>query len=323
MFLLISVFAGFSEPNRNWAVSLRRASQAYAGAISAENSETADILEIPVYERYAESLDAAGASDETEYISSHDYVMTNIYANSPMSEYIALQLVNRSEEFSLKDFPEAADIPALLDALTEAYYQNNANIGGVELNQIMCDFNTLTLQIPYALSADEQRLLQEDIAIEAGSVLSRITTLGMSDYQKAEAINNYLCESSVYDIDAKADLLNLPSGKIISDTYKYSQTAYGVLINHRGVCQSYAEAFKVLANRAGLSSIVVTGVLNGTGPHAWNRVYADGRWFTLDATNNGVTGDTNKFFNLSAEAAAEYFTEDDRYILDSALGLFR
>ncbi|MDR1558144.1 MAG: hypothetical protein LBS84_00340 [Clostridiales bacterium] len=317
-FILTTEFGGFSAPSVYLANDSRRI---YQAGVDAEIGQTGYIFEVPVYEN-ADTPDNGGVYAEIGYISARDRIMADIYANSALSEYIAQQFVSHAEEFSLKDFPEAADISILLDALTEAYYQNNAYIGGIELNQIMCDFNTLTLRIPYVLSADEQRLLQEDIMAEAGLIVNRIITPGMSDYQKAEAINTYLCESAAFDLDAKADLLNLPRGRMISDTYKHSQTAYGVLINRRGICQSFAEAFKVLAGRAGLTSIVVTGVLIGYGSHAWNRANADGRWFTLDVTNNAMSGDVNKFFNLSDEAAAEYFTEDDQYALDSEKNRF-
>ena len=45
-----------------------------------------------------------------------------------------------------------------------------------------------------------------------------------------------------------------------------SFTPYGVLLNKTGVCSSYAGAFKLLAQQAGLECIVVTGNLDSELP---------------------------------------------------------
>jgi len=76
------------------------------------------------------------------YINYKDRITSAIYSNSPLSEYLASQFVNHAEEFSLSKYPEVLDSTVLLDAVCEAYYQNNAYIGGIELNQIKCNFNT-------------------------------------------------------------------------------------------------------------------------------------------------------------------------------------
>ena len=271
---------------------------------------------------YAFENPAYSAPATVTYINAYDYIISDIYANSGLSRYIALQFINHAEEFSLSGFPEAADVNILIDALCEAYYQNNAYIGGIELNQIMFDFSSLTIRIPYALTGEEQKQLQEYVITKANTVTGQIIAPGMSDFQKSEAINNYLCQTSEYDQTAKEALLSMPRGKMISDTHKYSQTAYGVLADGLGICQSFAEAFKVLASRAGLKSIVVTGVINGIGGHEWNRVYIDGQWYTLDVSNNANLH-MNKFLNISDEIAQIYFTEDNRHVLDSELYRFK
>jgi len=253
----------------------------------------------------------------------YEQVRSDIYSNSPLSKFFALQFINHIEEFSVVDFPEAMDISTMLDALCEAYYQNNVYIGGIELNQIMYDFHSMTLKIPYALSSAEQRKLQEEITAKANSIIAQIITESMSDYQKAAAINNYLCKNAKFDSAAKEALLSIQNGTMISNTYKYSQTAYGVLINQRGICQSYAEAFKLLAGKAGLTSIVVTGILNGSGSHMWNRVYANGWWLTLDVTNSGRSVNPDEFFDMSQVKTSVYYTEDKLYLLDSMLSVYR
>ena len=59
----------------------------------------------------------------------------------------------------------------------------------------------------------------------------------------------------------------------------------GILCEGKGVCQSYAYAFDVLADLSGLESIMVTGTLSNGG-HAWNAVKISGNWCMVDVTNN-------------------------------------
>ena len=64
------------------------------------------------------------------------------------------------------------------------------------------------------------------------------------------------------------------------------------------MCASYSAAFKLLADSAGLESIVVTGYLDGSVPHAWNKVKLDDEWYIVDATNNDNEMITNALLNL-------------------------
>ena len=105
----------------------------------------------------------------------------------------------------------------------------------------------------------------------------------------------------------------------VDEKFNDSFTAYGVLINHVGVCASYSAAFKLLADAAELDSIVVTGYLDGNLPHAWNKVMLDGQWNIVDATNNDNEVIQNALFNLSDSAAYATLVEDDRFVLDTSL----
>ena len=101
--------------------------------------------------------------------------------------------------------------------------------------------------------------------------------------------------------------------------YNDSFTAYGILINGKGVCAGYSAAFKLLADAAGLENIVVTGYLDGSLPHAWNKVKIDGEWYIIDTTNNDNDVIPNALFNLSDSAAWSALTEDDEFVMDSCV----
>lgn len=104
-------------------------------------------------------------------------------------------------------------------------------------------------------------------------------TNDMSDYDKAVAINNYVCQTLSYE-----DLLN-------GDTPE--KITWECLIKGKANCQGYAQAFDCLCSMAGIGSNCVYG--EGTTPdgvvlHAWNYVYADGTKYWVDVCWNDSTG---------------------------------
>lgn len=82
-------------------------------------------------------------------------------------------------------------------------------------------------------------------------------------------------------------------------------TAYGIMINHTGVCESYAESFQVLCNAVG---IPCTRISNDT--HAWSAVKLGGKWYQCDVTfDDPVGGAPNNayhmYFNLTDAQMAD------------------
>ena len=106
-------------------------------------------------------------------------------------------------------------------------------------------------------------------------ILSRLTP-DMSDLTKELIIHDYIVRNAHYDYDT------YEKG---SDTH-IPYTAYGILVEGKGVCQGYAEATNILLNLSGIESIIVGGSANNGqwGGHAWNIVKIDGNYFHLDTT---------------------------------------
>ena len=146
----------------------------------------------------------------------------------------------------------------------------------------------------------------------------KIITEDMTELEKELAINQYLCDTAEYDMDALENAEEKEFADVDAE-FNDSFTPYGVLLNKKGVCSSYAGAFKLLADEAGLESIVVTGYLEGDLPHAWNKVKIDGQWQIVDSTNNDNELIFNALFNLPDDAAKKVLVEDARYVLDDRL----
>jgi len=254
--------------------------------------------------RFAEDTVASYLRDDFE-----------IFAHSRLSAFLALQMLNSQIRVNLDDFPEASDHEYLVEAWFEAVLQNPLILGarGMQLCQ-----RTGDLLITYDQDTATQRRQQNAIIERVNEIIDQIITPEMTGLEIQTAINYFLIESTTYDYGALENAASNNFTHVDSEFFD-SFTAYGILIHGVGVCSGYADAFTLLARRAGLESVIVTGFLQGSLPHAWNRVNINGQWYTLDVTNNNNQFFPNAFFNLSDQEAAILLTEDDQWMLNREL----
>lgn len=100
-------------------------------------------------------------------------------------------------------------------------------------------------------------------------------------------INDALCAMAEYDYEALESFeLTDANGETVP-----AHDATGVLLNGRGVCESYTSAMRICLEIMGVENHVVT---NMEGNHIWNRVKVDGKWYHLDVTWND--GCQNMYF---------------------------
>ncbi|MCM1119378.1 MAG: hypothetical protein NC543_08465 [bacterium] len=238
-----------------------------------------------------------------------------VTANSAMSEYVARQMLMTSETIDLSSFPEAADVNKIKDAFFEAQYQNPLVLG-VQGGSI--DNNNRILYVNYDFDRNTTAARQQEIKDRVDEIVRSIITADMTELDKEMAINAYLCDHAQYDNAALENAEKYNFMAVDADFYD-SFTAYGVLVDGVGVCASYSAAFKLLADAVGLESIVVTGYLEGSVPHAWNKVRIDGNWYIVDATNNDNELIANALLNLSDDAAYGTLVENESFVLDNSL----
>ena len=113
---------------------------------------------------------------------------------------------------------------------------------------------------------------------------------GTTVYEKVKSIHDYICKLNKYD-------KNSP----------HPHSAYGALIDHRSVCEGYAEAFKLFCDVNGIPCIIVSG--KTTEAHMWNYVKMDdGKWYALDATwdDDDKTGKPKTTYFLVGSKNAKY-----------------
>jgi len=111
----------------------------------------------------------------------------------------------------------------------------------------------------------------------ADEIIKEIILPEYNDFERALAIHDYIVLHSKYDWDS------FISGTIPPESY----TAYGILNLGVGVCAGYAEAVKLLLDKAGVENIIISGRAegpNGWDNHAWNLVKIKGDWYHMDTT---------------------------------------
>ncbi len=250
---------------------------------------------------------------DQEYIDMPDIPIT---ASNSLSAYLASQMLLGKTSISLNDFTEASNVEYLSDCIFEAVYQNPLILN---TKSFRLDYETNSLLVEYqSIDASTMAAKQKEIMEAVAKITNQIITEGMSDLEKETAINTYICDTAEYD-DAACEHAMANNMTIVDPKYLDSFNPYGILINKVGVCASYAASFKLLADAADIETIVVTGKLNGTIPHAWNRVKIENEWYSVDSTNNDNESIPNALFNLSDEEASSVLVEDVDFVCDNTL----
>jgi hypothetical protein len=119
--------------------------------------------------------------------------------------------------------------------------------------------------------------------------ISECITAGMSDYEKAVAVNDYLCNLMSYDY-----------------TYTHRST-FDALAYGTGVCQGYANAYQKMMNALGIQTDFIGGYgWNGQewASHGWNRVLIDGQYYYVDSCWNDSLG-YNKYLLMDYDTFSQ------------------
>lgn len=143
-----------------------------------------------------------------------------------------------------------------------------------------------------SLLTDTEKTVLQKIKHIANSILNT----SMSQYDKARTIHDYLISTSSYDFE------NYQRNSIPDVSY----TPYGILFEHKAVCQAYAETFMIFMTLIGIESYMVVGKLNSCSDiasdnHAWNIVKINGKYGHVDVTSD------NPFYKNNVSPLQRYF----------------
>ena len=167
-----------------------------------------------------------------------------------------------------------------IDAFWEAQRQS-CYLYGDQSVSVTVGSDTVTITRNPYYDLETELSMRETVEAEAEKVLDQILYDGMSDYEKARAIYDYVRQTSTYDWDAYNAIVGDDCHGNVSKWAK-AVSAYGVLIDGKSVCQGDAQAYTLLARKAGLTTMMATGTMQNGGGHAWNRVWCNSQWYEVD-----------------------------------------
>ena len=124
----------------------------------------------------------------------------------------------------------------------------------------------------------------------ADEILSQITDGSMTDYEKAQAIYEWVVKRMIYT-----------AGDFPRDLYLGAHACY---TRGAGDCYVYMAGVRVLLDRAGIPNVQVQRH-GGSTEHYWNLVDAGDGWRHVDACANSTVPDAERFM-FSEEQAREY-----------------
>lgn len=252
---------------------------------------------------------------KTKTIPNVDYPVNG---STKLVRYIAANIMAGNYTMDVKSYYTDPTVD-IWDATMEAIEQNpyvGVNSGYLKSYYL----NDTILSLYYSgITKSEMKKRQQDLFTKAKLVASTVTTPTMSDRDKALAINKWLVENATYDYDALATIREVNLSGDASKYYTnfpYAWNGLGTAVYVKGVCASYADAFKAISDSAGLKTITVTGTVTATGTqHAWNKSFIDGKWQVIDVTwNDSNDGTYTKYFGITDAAAAR--VEDETFMVD-------
>lgn len=139
-------------------------------------------------------------------------------------------------------------------------------------------------------SADAKiTVTQEMLDGVTSAILSKITTAGMSKYEQARAIYNYVNQHIIY--------------VSTSDKSDWVRGAYLGLTRGKGDCYNYWAASKALLTAAGIDNLDLTRV-GGATQHFWNLVNVGNGWYHFDTCWHPSGYPLDSFMLTEAEVRA-------------------
>ncbi len=186
---------------------------------------------------------------------------------------------NLDEEIDLTDIDITYDqfytyvVPEyfnILDRYPQIFY-HDASAG--------CSENYMILYPRYYYEIEDIPQYIEAFNDAVSDIVSVIDPKNMSDIDIALALHDYLVLNAEYDVDT---YVNSDTGN------RESFTAYGILVNKKGVCTSYTLAYHQLLNQFDIENHPVT---SSEISHAWSMIKIGEDYFHVDVTHDDPVTD--------------------------------
>lgn len=200
----------------------------------------------------------------------YDQIYEN--ANSQKADIVLCEKLNQEDT---KNVMTAVynDHPELFWLNTDYSY---AYTGGGTVVSVTLQFNE---------TKDDLMTSRSKFLDAAGNIINGASGLS-SDLEKEKYV--YKALENLVEYDEKADM---------------NQSAYSALVNKKSVCAGYSRAFQYIMMQLNIPCYFCSGYANG-GPHAWNIVKIDGKFYNADLSWDDSLGEASKsisytYFNLT------------------------
>lgn len=241
--------------------------------------------------------DGQGEEAEVPALDSAYYIQ----ADSAAKEWLALNLIAGREKIYIGDFPELTEPDGLRRIFYQVYYQNPYVFG---IEAFGCDYHSLTLEVTYLYSQRERERMRREMTEAAKKVTEEEGFFSLGEEERLKKLYDWLEGHSKYDREAFSITSGAGYRKNGAETHEYAHNAYGVLVLGKGMCQAYADAFLLLCHISGIEAAAVSGYMNQSLPHVWNRVKLGETWYYVDVTNNKKNTGVPYYLYLAGEHCA-------------------
>lgn len=237
-----------------------------------------------------------------------DTVQETVQAGSPYKIYYSKLSDIEKEAYNdilseIYSMPETIRVPRItaeqLDSVFSALLYDNPDLFFVGRRcTLITKFFDVRCSIEYIYDMEEYGQCKAELEKVCDDVIASLSN-PEDEWQSELEIHDYIVENCEY--------------KLVEDEHVYS-SAYGALVNGEAACEGYSKAAKLLFDKAGIESAVVSGLskdADGTaGAHMWNAVKVYGDYYYLDCTwddplnEDGESVKIYSYFNLSDEMIA-------------------
>ncbi len=310
------------------------------------------------YNNYSDTYFDTMTGTADDYILLYSYYETYGFASMPTlskkSTKTDDKVFNLSCKYSVKE-PDYADAtkndPELKQAISTPYYETISESSiykkrDINTHQFVSDGWMLSTEVAtseellWAVTNHVTPIITDKtsraglIYAEAKRILCTIIYDGMTDYEKALSIFDYIMNNSTYDWKTYRLSLNKNNNINPMDRACYYLEGMFLSDSHVVVCDAMSKSFALLCNMEGVDAVRVVGNAktdSGEGGHAWNKVYIDNKWYVVDITWTELsTGDQKMVYatdwihpyliyyheDTHELSCHKYFLVDDEYIED-------
>ncbi|MGL5259184.1 MAG: transglutaminase domain-containing protein [Lachnospiraceae bacterium] len=217
--------------------------------VSEDGKIFSDQKKIDIMRMHQEYYAFSKLNIEEQNVYAELYFATVNYLDEIIVSTLNTELLDKVFQYVFMDHPEI-------------FYTNGYTVTKYSVKD---EIQELGYKASYIYSEEEKIEREKKISEQVNQILNNVPQ-GSSDYEKVKYVYETIILSTEYVLDAPDN-----------------QNICSIFLTKQSVCQGYAKATQYLLNRMGVSTIIVSGEVNGEG-HAWNIVLVEGKYYHVDTT---------------------------------------